>query len=142
MWTTRYEATSDAAPAAIWDALTALHSGIALGPDSDCFELHGPFAVGTTITVTPQGQEAMTSTIVELEPGAVYADRTEFGTMTLTFRHRIEPTADGGAIVSHELEIAGDGADEVGPDLGPQISGDFPSAMAELFAAAERGVHV
>jgi hypothetical protein len=34
------------------------------------------------------------------------------------------------------LEIAGPGVDEVGPELGPQISEDFPAAMADLFAAA------
>lgn len=30
--------------------------------------------------------------------------------------------------------------DQVGPEPGPLISGDFPVAMAELLAAAERGV--
>ena len=142
MWTTQYPSTTTAAPAAVWAALQALHSGTALGPDSDSFELHGPFAVGTTLTVAPQGQEPMTSTIVELEPGSVYADQTVFGDLTLTFRHRLTPSPDGGTEVVHQLEISGEGSDRVGPELGPQISGDFPVAMAELFAAAERGVHV
>lgn len=142
MWTTHYTATTLARPAAVWDALQALHSGIALGPDSDRFEPHGPFAVGTEITVTPQGQDPMTSTIVELEHHRVYADETVFGPLTLTFRHRLAATAAGGTEVAHELEISGEGADEIGPELGPQISGDFPATMAELFAAAERGVRV
>lgn len=137
MWTTTFEAETTAPADAVWTALTALHSGTPLGPDSDSFELHGPFAVGTTLTVTPQGQDPMTSTIVELEPGRVYADETVFGGLTLTFRHRITPRA-GGARVSHTLEITGADADAVGPELGPQISGDFPVAMAELLAAAER----
>ncbi|KHK96063.1 polyketide cyclase [Microbacterium mangrovi] len=136
MWTTSYDVTTTATPEDVWDALTALHSGIPLGPNSDSFELHGPFAAGTTLTVTPQGQESMTSTIVELDPVRVYADQTVFGDLTLTFRHTLA-AHDGGTRVTHTLEITGDGSDEVGPELGPQISGDFPVAMAELLAAAE-----
>jgi hypothetical protein len=137
MWTTNYEQTTAAAPSAVWSALQKLHSGTPLGPDSDSFELHGPFAVGTTLTITPQGQDPMQSTIVELVPNATYADRTAFGDLELTFRHDLTPTAAGGTTVTHTLVIDGPGADEIGPELGPQISGDFPVAMAELLAAAE-----
>lgn len=142
MWTTTYEAQTTASADAIWAALTALHSGIPLGACSDSFELHGPFAVGTRVTVTPQGQESMESVITELEKGKVYADQTVFGDLTLTFRHRISPSQDGGATVTHTLEITGNNAEMVGPKLGPQISGDFPDAMAELFEAAKKGIHV
>ena len=142
MWTTQYASTTTAAPADVWAALRAKLSGAALGPESDSFEMHGPFAVGTTLTVTPQGQNPMTSTITELEPEAVYADETIFGELILTFRHRLTPSPDGGTEVVHQLEISGEGSDQVGPELGPQISGDFPVAMAELIEAAERGVHV
>ena len=137
MWTTQYSAATGAPASAVWSALRDLHSGTPLGPASDRFELHGPFAVGTAITVTPQGQEAMTSEIVELVPERVYADRTAFGGLTLTFRHTIAPQADGRTAVTHTLEIDGKGADAVGPELGPQIAGDFPVAIAELLHAAE-----
>ena len=137
MWTTNYEQTTAASPSAVWGALERLHSGTPLGPASDAFELHGPFAVGTTLTITPQGQEPMQSTIVALVPNAVYADRTVFGELQLTFRHDLAPTADGGTTVTHTLIIDGPGSDDVGPELGPQISGDFPVAMAELLSAAE-----
>ncbi len=137
MWTTSYRSTTPAGPDAVWRALAALHSGTSLGPNSDAFELHGPLAVGTTLTITPQGQEAMRSTITELEPGRVYADQTVFGDLVLTFRHELCPADDGGTTVTHTLEIDGAGADEIGPELGPQISGDFPVAMTELLVAAE-----
>ena len=67
----------------------------------------------------------------------MYADRTVFGELTLTFRHTLAPTAEGGTAVTHTLEIDGEGSDAVGPELGPQIAGDFPVAMAELLRAAE-----
>jgi hypothetical protein len=137
MWTTDHTAVTTAPAVAVWSALRDLHSGIPLGPASDAFELHGPFAVGTQVTVTPQGQEPMTSTIVELETEHVYADRTVFGDLALTFRHTLTATPGGGTTVTHTLEIDGEGAEAVGPELGPQIAGDFPVAMAELLQAAE-----
>lgn len=142
MWTTSYTAQTTAKSTDVWDALRALHSGISLGPASDTFELHGPFAVGTRVTVRPQGQDAMQSMITELEPGLVYADQTSFGELLLTFRHQLESTPTGGTTVTHTLEITGTGCDQVGPELGPQISGDFPVAMAELIAHAESGMRV
>jgi hypothetical protein len=136
MWTTEHTATTDVEPGAIWTALRDLHSGIPLGEASDRFELHGPFAVGTEVSVTPQGQETMRSEIVELEEGRTYADRTSFGDLTLLFRHTLEPLSGGGTRVTHRLEISGPGADEVGPELGPEISADFPVTMNELLSAA------
>jgi hypothetical protein len=40
--------------------------------------------------------------------------------------------------VTHRLEIDGPTADQVAPELGPQISEDFPVAMEDLFAAARQ----
>lgn len=136
MWSTSYSAETDLTASAVWAALRDLHSGIALGPHSDHFELHGPFAVGTEVSVTPQGQQTLRSVITELEDSRRYADSTVFGDLTLTFRHRLEPTPDGGTRITHELQLTGPTADQQGPGLGPEISADFPTAMAELLTAA------
>jgi hypothetical protein len=138
MWKTEHTAETDVAPSAVWAALCDLHSGTPLGPNSDRFELHGPLAVGTEVSVTPQGQETMRSVIVELERERVYADLTEFQGLRLLFRHTLTPMPAGGTRVTHELEIDGVDADQVGPEIGPQISADFPVAMGELIAAASR----
>ena len=135
MWTTEYSTEADVEPQAVWAALRDLHSGVKLSDRSDSFELHGPFAVGTEVSVTPDGQDTFRSTIVELVEPEVYADETAFGDVTLTFRHTLVPTATG-TRVTHQLTIDGPGADNVGPELGPQISADFPAAMDELIAAA------
>jgi hypothetical protein len=134
MWTTEYSVDTDVSAPAIWAALRDLHSGVKLSEASDTFELHGPFAVGTQLSVTPRGQDTFRSTIVELVEPAVYADRTEFGELTLLFRHSLTPGVSG-TRVTHQLTIDGAGADEVGPELGPQISADFPAAMRDLIQA-------
>jgi hypothetical protein len=132
MWTTDYTSHTPASPAAVWEALRRLHTGESSTEAGDTFEIHGPFEVGTTISVTPVGQDTFVSTILELVEAARYADSTAFGATTLTFRHTLV-AADSGTTVTHELVIDGPQADEVGPELGPQISEDFPSAMAALF---------
>ena len=137
MWSTEYSTETDLAAPAIWAALSDLHHGVALDGNSDRFELHGPFAVGTELTVTPQGQGSFRSTIVELTEDSVYADRTEFGGLMLTFRHTLVPLARG-TRVTHQLMVGGDDADTMGPELGPQISADFPEAMDALLATARR----
>ena len=138
MWSTEYSTETDLEAPAIWAALSDLHHGLALDGNSDRFELHGPFAVGTELTVTPQGQGSFRSTITELTENSVYADRTEFGGLILTFRHTLAPLAGGGTRVTHELMIDGDDAGTMGPELGPQISADFPEAMNALLTAARR----
>jgi len=136
MWATEYSAVVETEPEMVWAALRDLHSGTRLSDRSDVFELHGPFAIGTELSVTPAGQDTLTSTIVELEEPARYADQTRFGDLTLLFRHTLAPLGPGRTEVTHRLEISGPGSDDVGPELGPQISADFPAAMADLFAAA------
>jgi hypothetical protein len=139
MWTTEHTAETTLPPAAVWAALADLHRGELTYPGADVFELHGPFAVGSTLSVTPDGgPDTFESTIVDLVEERTYADRTAFGDVALLFRHTLTPLDDGGTRLTHRLEITGDGADTTGPELGPQISDDFPSSMAALLAAAEQ----
>jgi hypothetical protein len=135
MWTAQHSADTDLPAAAVWAALRDLHTGATPSADGDRFEIHGPFEVGTELDVTPQGQGTFRSRIVELVENERYADRTEFGDVVLTFRHTLAP-AGGGTRVTHELVIDGPGADSTGPQLGPQITADFPAALNGLFAAA------
>jgi carbon monoxide dehydrogenase subunit G len=135
MWTAEHTAETDLRPAAIWTALRDLHTGASVSPSGDRFEIHGPFAVGTELDVTPQGQETFRSRITELVENERYADVTEFGDVTLTFRHTLEPTGTGTRI-THQLVIDGPGAANVGPELGPQITADFPEALQDLIGSA------
>ena len=135
-WSTQYSADTPASPQAVWAVLRDTRTGTPL-TGGNTYAIHGPFAVGTELSVTPDGSdEALTSTIVELVDGRAYADRTEFNGLILTDRHELTPLQDGGTRVTHQLVIGGPAAATVGPNLGPQISEDYPAAMAELIAAA------
>ena len=136
MWANEYTAVTRLSQETVWAALRALHEGTLTYPGADRFVLHGPFAVGTTVSVTPAGQDTFDSRIVDLVEPVTYADETSFGDVTLLFRHTLEAVPEG-TRVTHRLEITGSAADEVGPALGPQISGDFDESMARLFQQAE-----
>jgi hypothetical protein len=135
MWSTEHTDTTGLPAHAVWIALRDLHTGATPSAEGDHFEIHGPYQVGTELSVTPQGQETFRSRIIELVEDERYADETAFGDLVLTFRHLLV-AGDAGTTVTHQLVIDGPEADVVGPELGPQISADFPAAMRSLFAAA------
>lgn len=137
-WSTMYAASTTAPVDAVWQAVRMLHTGTVLGPGSEHYEPHGPFAVGTRMTVTPPGGAPVAAVIVEIDPPHAYADRMNAGDLTLTFRHVLTAEPGGGTHITHTLEVAGPGARTTGAALGGRIAGDFPAAMADLVAAAER----
>jgi hypothetical protein len=66
-----------------------------------------------------------------------FVDEADLGTVTV--RTQIERTDSDRARVVYRMEISGPEADTVGPELGPQISGDFPEVLQALAERAERG---
>jgi hypothetical protein len=135
MWTTEHTAETDRQRADVWAALRDLHTGRRTARGADAFTIDGPFAVGSVVHVTPEGQDTIDSTIVELAEGRRYADRTVFGDVELVFSYDLED-AGAGTRVTHRLVIDGPGADTTGPELGPQIAEDFPESLAALFRLA------
>src|SRR5207302_3157041 len=51
--------------------------------------------------------------------------------------HRLEPAAGGLTRIVYRTQITGAAADSVGPELGPQITADFPEVVAALAGRAE-----
>jgi hypothetical protein len=84
----------------------------------------------------PKGQDPITSVILEASENQRDADQTDLGEVTLRFSHTLQPLQGGGTKVTHRLEITGPAADQVGPELGPAITEDFPEAMEALLARA------
>ncbi len=141
MWTHEHTTETDLDPDLIWQILADIDGCAAWDTSMEQVELLGPFAVGTQISMTPKGQDPVRSTIVAIEPNALYADETTFGDATLHFSHTLTRLPGGGTRIVHQLVISGPQADQIGPELGPQITDDFPEAMDALVAAAKRAEH-
>ena len=72
-----------------------------------------------------------------IEPD-LFVDEADFGDVVVRTIHHIERLEGGPSRVIYRMEISGPAADSVGPELGPQISADFPQTLAALAQHAER----
>ncbi|MHB1499597.1 MAG: SRPBCC family protein [Candidatus Dormibacteria bacterium] len=92
-------------------------------------ELDGPFMAGTNGVLTPAGQEALPSRMVEAVEDEGFIDETEIpGTATLRFEHRLTPLPGGGTRITHRIVISGPAAEQ----LGPMVIVHVPEAMEAL----------
>ena len=66
-----------------------------------------------------------------------FTDEMDAGDFVVRTVHRLEPLAQGRTRVIYRTEITGPAADQVGPQLGPAITDDFPEVLAALVKLAE-----
>jgi Polyketide cyclase / dehydrase and lipid transport len=100
-------------------------------------ELHGPFAVGSTILMTPPGDEPVELRITEASEPELFVDEADGGDFVVRTTHRVEPIGDERSRIIYRMEITGPAADTVGPEIGPEIRVDFPQVLAALAERAE-----
>lgn len=133
MWEYEHSVRTSAAPEAVWRRWTDMASWPEWNDGIESITVDGPFATGTTFTMTPPGEEPITMRLVDVVPGEVFTDRMDAGSFVVTTVHRLVPEAGGTRIV-YRTEITGPDADQVGPRLGPAITADFPDVLAKLAA--------
>jgi len=101
-------------------------------------EVDGPFAVGTSFTMTPPGEDPITMQLTEIVPGELFVDVMDAGDFLVRTVHRLDAMPAGRTRITYRTEITGPAADQVGPEIGPQITADFPAVLKALTALAER----
>ncbi|TDU84461.1 polyketide cyclase/dehydrase/lipid transport protein [Kribbella voronezhensis] len=136
MWTTEYTQTTDAAPEALWELLRDVNGWGAWNEGIESITVDGPVAVGATFQMKPAGEDAVSSTIVELDEKRLITDVTELGDLVIRVAHQLDPVPGGGTTVTFRIEVSGPAADNIGDEVGTAISADFPDVIAALVAAA------
>jgi len=139
MWTTEHAIETTASADAVWRLWADVPRWAEWNPDIEHIELDGPFATGSTITMTPRGQEPVALRIAEAVEPELFVDEADLGDVVVRTLHRAERLEGGRTHVVYRMEISGPAADTMGPELGPAISNDFPEVLAALVARAERG---
>lgn len=134
MWQRDFSLDIAAAPATVWRLFADVNGWTAWNAGIERIALHGPFAAGTRFDMQPPGQEAFTSTLVEVRENELFEDETVVGDIRVRVAHRIQARAEGGCRVSYEARVWGPGEAEVGE----MITGDFPEVLKALAALAER----
>jgi Polyketide cyclase / dehydrase and lipid transport len=138
MWWTEESIDTTASAEAIW----RLWADVARWPDWNAdiehIELSGPFASGSRISMTPIGQEPVELRIEEAIEPELFIDVAELGGVVVRTIHRVQRLDDDQNRVTYRMEITGPAAEREGPELGPEISGDFPQTLAALVDRAQR----
>jgi len=136
MWEYEYSVETTAGAERLWELWADVAGWPAWNDGIEKIELDGPFAVGTTFRMTPPGDEPIALRLVEVVPGERFTDRMDADGFAVATVHRLEPLPAGGTRVVYRTEITGPAADQVGPELGPAITADFPEVLAKLVALA------
>jgi hypothetical protein len=76
--------------------------------------------------------------IAEAVEPDLFVDEVHVADVVVRTIHRVEDREGGRSRVVYRIEIDGPAADRVGPELGPQISADFPEVLSALIRHAER----
>jgi uncharacterized protein YndB with AHSA1/START domain len=134
MWTTEHSIETTVAPDAIWRAWVDVTGWPRWNGDIERIELAGLFAEGSTIAMTPQGQEPVHLRLAEVVEGERFVDEADVGGTIVRTTHRIDRLGDGQARVVYRLEASGPAADAIGP----AVSADFGDTLTALVEYAGR----
>ena|SRR5436305_12170560 len=137
MWSTEHSTETRAAPETIWQLWSNVDEWPTWNADLDRVELTGPFAEGSAITMFPRGEDPIELTIAEAKEPDGFVDQADLGPVTVRTTHRVERLGDDRSGIVYRMEITGSEADTLGPQIGPEITADFPDVLANLAAAAE-----
>ncbi len=138
MWKNEHSIETTATPEAVWRLWSDVPRWPEWNGDLEQAELSGPFAAGSTVTMTPHRQEPIELRIAEAAEREVFVDEAHLEEVVIRTIHRIE-RLDGDRIrIIYRMEITGPGADTLGPQVGPEISSDFPQVLSALAEQAER----
>jgi uncharacterized protein YndB with AHSA1/START domain len=137
MWEYEYSVETTASPDALWRYWSDVPGWPKWNAGIETIEFDGPFAVGATFTMTPPGQEPIAMTISEVVPGEQFTDEMDGGDFIVRTVHRLERLGTGRTRVMYRTDITGPAADQIGPQLGPDITADFPEVLAALVKLAE-----
>ena len=138
MWEYEYCVETAASAACVWRHWSDVAAWPQWNEGIESIAISGPFAVGTAFTMTPPGEEPILMRLTEIVEGELFTDEADGGDFVVRTIHRLVPTAEGRTRIVYRTEITGPAADQVGPEVGPAITADFPRVLAALAALAER----
>ena len=138
MWTTEHAIETTATPEAIWQVWADVPRWSEWNGDVARSELSGPFAAGSTITMTTGEGDTIELKLVDAVEPEHFVDEADLGDVVVRTLHRIERLDADRVRVVYRMEISGPAADNMGPELGPAISADFPEVLAALAERAQR----
>ncbi|MFF0384144.1 hypothetical protein [Streptomyces sp. NPDC004286] len=87
--------------------------------------------------MTPDGQDPVHLLVAEATVNELFVDEARFDGLLLRTIHRLGQGERGHTRVTYRMEITGTGANQLGPQIGPAITADWPETMAALVKLAQ-----
>jgi len=137
MWSTEHSVETTAAPETIWKLWTDVGDWPRWNADLERAELTGAFAPGSEITMFPREDDPIELIIAEADEPERFVDQADLGPVVVRTAHRVERLGPDRSRIVYRMEITGPEADTLGPQIGPEITSDFPDVLAKLAAVAE-----
>jgi hypothetical protein len=98
--------------------------------------LDGAFQAGSTGALKPKGGPRVRFTLLEVEPGHGFRDRSHLPLASLDFTHTLEPV-EGGVRITHRVEARGPLGWLFGRLMGAGMRAGLPATVRALAACAE-----
>ena len=136
MWESEYSVEAQVAPESVWQVWADFENVASWNEGIESIELRGPFASGTEFSMKPVGREAIVMHLAEVTQNVSFAEVAEADGLTIRVIHRLERLDGQRTTIAYRTEITGEGADELGPRLGPGVTAAFPDAVAKLVELA------
>jgi uncharacterized protein YndB with AHSA1/START domain len=134
MWTHEESIETSATPARVWEFFADVAQWKNWNAGIETIQIHGPFEAGTAFTMRPPGQDAISSTLIEVKRNESFTDETLVDETRVVVSHKLLPLSSGNTKIIYSTEITGPGAEE----LGPMITSDFADVLASLRRLAEQ----
>ena len=138
MWEYEHRVETSAPASTVWQHWSDMAKWPTWNAGIAAIHVDGPFVVGTTFTMTPPDGDPIRMQVTGIVPGTEFVDEMDAGDFVVRTVHRLERLDGGRTGVVYRTEISGPAADEVGPELGPAITADFPDVLRALVSLAER----
>ena len=128
MWAVEHSVETSASAQAVWQLWVDVERWPEWNAGVERIELRGPFAVGSTIRMTPPDDDPVELRITGAIEPELFVDEADGGDFVVRTTHWVEHAGERSRI-TYRMEITGPAAETVGPEIGPEISGDFPQVL-------------
>lgn len=138
MWESEYSVEAPVTPESVWQVWADFENVASWNKGIESIELSGPFASGTEFAMKPAGREAIVMHLAEVAENVSFAEVADVNGLTIRILHRVERLDGQRTRITYRTQITGEGADALGPQLGPGVTAVFPDAVAKLVELARR----
>lgn len=131
---------STASPERVWKIWSDMSTWGDWNPNVSTMDWTGGFVQGSQGIMNTKAGQHHKMTLVEVQPGRFFALETSVVPLTrFRFNCRVEPGAGGKTRISQMVEVKGPLGPVMQGMLGPQVSKEFGTLLANLARKAEAG---